>query len=114
MKPLQMPLEEGKYYHVFNRGNNGDTIFYKPENYKFFLRRMEEYLMPFIEVYAYCLMPNHFHLLIRVKERTEALLLKDAKLLGMNLASWPAKLFIGYLQVTQKLSISRKKDMEPL
>ncbi len=82
MKPLQMPLEEGKYYHVFNRGNNGDTIFYKPENYKFFLRRMEEYLMPFIEVYAYCLMPNHFHLLIRVKERTEALLLKDAKLLG--------------------------------
>jgi putative transposase len=83
MKPLQIPLEEGKYYHIFNRGNNSDNLFYKSENYHFFLRRMEEYLLSFVELYAYCLLPNHFHLLIRVKEYTpaEALHLKDAKLL---------------------------------
>jgi putative transposase len=83
MKPFQIPLEEGKFYHIFNRGNNGDNLFYKPENYRFFLRRMEEYLLPSVELYAYCLLPNHFHLLIRVKEYAlgEALHLQDEKLL---------------------------------
>jgi putative transposase len=84
MKPLQIPLEEGKYYHVFNRGNNGDILFYRNENYRFFLQRLEEYLLPYIDLYAYCLLPNHFHLLIRVKERREALHPEDAKLLRLQ------------------------------
>lgn len=88
MKPLQIPLEQGKFYHIFNRGNNGDNMFYNPENYKFFLRRLDEYLSPHIEVFAFCLLPNHFHLLVRVKERVpesgsgKALHLQDAKLLA--------------------------------
>jgi putative transposase len=77
MKKLQIPLEEGKLYHIFNRGNNGDNLFYTNENYRFFLRRLDEYLSAVIEVYAFCLLPNHFHLLIRVK--TDALPLRDAK-----------------------------------
>lgn len=81
MKKLQIPLEGGCYYHIFNRGNNGDNLFYKPDNYRFFLRRLDEYLSAFIDVYAFCLLPNHFHLLVRVKEQPEALHLKDAKLL---------------------------------
>jgi len=79
MKKLQIPLEEDKFYHIFNRGNNGILLFYKPENYLFFLRRLDEYLSPYVEVYAFCLMPNHFHLLVRVKK---ALHLEDAKLLA--------------------------------
>jgi REP element-mobilizing transposase RayT len=71
MKPLQIPLEPGNFYHVFNRGNNGDNLFYKPENYQFFLRRLDQYLSPYLEVFAFCLLPNHFHLLVRVKERDE-------------------------------------------
>jgi putative transposase len=85
MKKLQIPLEQGKFYHIFNRGNNGDNMFYNAENYRFFLRRLDEYLSSFIEVYAYSLMPNHFHLLARVKETgEEALLFKKAKLLNDN------------------------------
>ena len=81
MKPLQIPLEEGRFYHIFNRGNNGDKIFYSTENYRFFLHRLDEYLSNFIEIYAFCLLSNHFHLLVRVKEDQKALHLQDAKLL---------------------------------
>ena len=59
-----------QYYHVYNRGNNGEKIFFTPENYRFFLRRLDEYLSNCIEIYAYCLMQNHFHLLVKVKDRT--------------------------------------------
>jgi REP element-mobilizing transposase RayT len=68
MKPLLVPLEAGKFYHIFNRGNNGDNLFYKNDNYIFFLRKSDEYLSEYIELYAYCLLPNHFHLLVRIKE----------------------------------------------
>jgi REP element-mobilizing transposase RayT len=68
MKPLQIPLQPGKFYHIFNRGNNGENLFYKNDNYIFFLRKLDEYLSDYIELYAYCLLPNHFHLLVRIKE----------------------------------------------
>lgn len=61
-----MQYEIGHYYHAFNRGNNRQRIFYEPENYKYLLRlirkNMERYKVTII---AYCLMPNHYHLLIR-------------------------------------------------
>ncbi len=103
MKPLQIPLEEGKLYHIFNRGNNGDTLFYKTENYRFFLRRLKEYVLPFIDLYAYCLLPNHFHLLVRVKEK-DALHLPDAKhLSGGELASQAFhRLFTSYSKAINK------------
>ena len=71
MKPKEIPLEEGKFYHVYNRGNNRDNLFYKKENYNYFLRKYDEYLSDYIETYAYCLLPNHFHLLISVKEQAK-------------------------------------------
>jgi REP element-mobilizing transposase RayT len=74
MKKLQIILEPGKFYHVFNRGNNGDNIFYKAENYHFFMRRLNEYLSPFVHVFAYCLLPNHFHLLVQVRDDGEKVL----------------------------------------
>jgi REP element-mobilizing transposase RayT len=36
-------------------------------NYDFFLRKLEKYLVNYFEIYAYCLLENHFHLLLRVK-----------------------------------------------
>lgn len=60
-------LVENEFYHIYNRGNNRETIFYNHENYLYFLRKFDEYLSPYIETYAYCLLPNHFHLLVRVK-----------------------------------------------
>lgn len=59
-------------YHVYNRGNNRQPIFYCRENYLFFLRKMRTHLLPICDFLAYCLMPNHFHFLIKTDERTIA------------------------------------------
>lgn len=65
---IHIPLHEGQYYHVYNRGNDGIPIFYEERNYSYFLKKYDEYLSDVLEMYAYCLLPNHFHLLVRVKD----------------------------------------------
>ena len=57
----------GLYYHIYNRGNNRLSIFFQPQNYLYFLRNVKRYLAPLANVTAYCLMPTHYHLLLRVK-----------------------------------------------
>ena len=57
----------GQTYHFYNRGVDRRPIFMCDENWRFFLRRMHEYFVPdAIVIIAYCLMPNHYHLLMRV------------------------------------------------
>ena len=68
MKPTQIPLQEGKYYHIYNRGNNRETLFYTEDNYKYFLNKYNKYLSEYIDTYTYCLLPNLFHLFVFVKE----------------------------------------------
>ena len=63
-----MLLEEGQIYHIYNRGNNRQTIFFKPENYLYFLGKFRKYLSPQCDLLAYTLMPNHFHFLIHATE----------------------------------------------
>ena len=65
-KYTQVPLEPDKYFHIFNRGNNYENVFYERKNYTFFLQRYKYYLAEHAQTFAYCLMPNHFHLLIKV------------------------------------------------
>lgn len=69
MNPI--PLENGKYYHIYNRGNNGIDLFYETENYNHFLRLYEKYIDPIAETFAWCLMKNHFHILVYIKETNE-------------------------------------------
>ncbi|MBD3905841.1 transposase [Chryseobacterium sp. Ch-15] len=61
------PIEADRFYHIYNRGINGENIFKSDYNYLFFLNKISEFLVPVCDVYAYCLMSNHFHLLIKVK-----------------------------------------------
>jgi REP element-mobilizing transposase RayT len=61
------PIEYGYYYHIYNRGHNYQNIFFVEENYHLFLRRYTKYIVPIADTYAYCLLRNHFHFLIRVK-----------------------------------------------
>lgn len=51
-------------YHVYNQGNNRQKIFFTRANYLFFIKKMETHILPFADVVAWCLMPNHFHLLL--------------------------------------------------
>lgn len=61
-----MNFETGHLYHVYNQGNNRQKIFFKQENYLFFLQKIKTHILPFADVLAFCLMPNHFHLLVHV------------------------------------------------
>jgi putative transposase len=60
-------MEQDKFYHIYNRGNNKENIFFEERNYQYFLKLFDKYLSPFVDIYSYCLMPNHFHFLIQVK-----------------------------------------------
>ena len=65
------PLENGKYYHIYNRGINSDILFRDSDNYNYFLKLYDTHIDPIAETFAWCLMKNHFHFLIRVKEVEE-------------------------------------------
>jgi REP element-mobilizing transposase RayT len=66
--PMPSPpaISPATIYHIFNRGNNRDNIFVEERNYGYFLDLLEKYLSPVAEIYAYCLLKNHFHLLVRI------------------------------------------------
>ncbi|MBC8486731.1 MAG: transposase [Ignavibacteria bacterium] len=53
-------------YHIYNRGNNKNNIFFNSENYFYFIYKIRKHLLPHCSILAYCLMPNHFHFLIFV------------------------------------------------
>ena len=61
-------LEKGHYYHIFNRGINNGIIFLNEENMSYFLKLIDKYLVGKVNVLAYCLMNNHFHLIVKINE----------------------------------------------
>ena len=69
---LLTPLEPSKYYHLYNRGNNGENVFVEERNYRYFMRLYAKHVEPVCDTFAFCLLRNHFHLLIRVKEKNTA------------------------------------------
>lgn len=66
-------LEQGKYYHIFNRGNNREDLFKEEKNYDYFLKLYAHHIDPAADTFAYCLLKNHFHFLIKVKEHLPGL-----------------------------------------
>ncbi len=61
----------GNIYHIYNRGNNREPVFYQTRNYEFFLAKAGTHISKFADVICYCLMPNHFHFMIKAKESIE-------------------------------------------
>ena len=72
-------IEPGLIYHIYNRGNNRCRIFIDDRNYNYFLDLYKRYLLPVTELFAYCLMPNHFHLLLRILDNKQLELNKHSE-----------------------------------
>ena len=69
------PLTYGNYYHIYNRGIDSCNLFREADNYEYFLDLYDKYITPIAETFAWVLMPNHFHLLVRVKDEGDAITL---------------------------------------
>ncbi|ALR29968.1 MULTISPECIES: hypothetical protein [Chryseobacterium] len=82
MRIRESHLEPDRFYHIFNRGINSKLTFLNNENFNFFLRKTKVYILPYFDIYAYCLMPNHFHFILKVKSDIE--LPEDFKKTGLH------------------------------
>ena len=67
------PLLYDTYYHIYNRGVNGENIFIEERNYDLFLKLYERHITPVADTFAYCMLRNHFHVDLRVKSEEEIL-----------------------------------------
>lgn len=65
----QERLRFGCCYHLYYSGGPKEAIFRLEEDYYSFLDSLRKYVCPIVHLYAYCLLPTHFHLLLRVKEK---------------------------------------------
>jgi REP element-mobilizing transposase RayT len=65
------PFLPDQYYHFYNRGNNRQAVFFERENYLYFLKGIKNYAREHVEILVYCLMPTHYHILVRVKQQTQ-------------------------------------------
>ena len=94
-------LQHGQFYHIYNRGTNGETLFRQKGNYRYFLRLFGRHIQPVAETFAYCLMNNHFHFLVRIKTIEE-----QQQKTKRNLALEPSRqfnnLFIAYSKAFNK------------
>lgn len=72
-RPYYHNFEAGNIYHFYNRSNNKEQIFQSENSILNFLSGFEKYLLPYIEIYAYCIMPNHFHIVGKIKQQSEVI-----------------------------------------
>jgi REP element-mobilizing transposase RayT len=64
-------LQSGKTYHIYNQGNNKEPLFKETGNYEYFLSKVEKYFLDYFDIYAYCLLNNHFHIVLKMKDEAD-------------------------------------------
>lgn len=65
-----MKFTSGNIYHIYNRGNNKQPVFIEKRNYEFFRAKIKKHIIKYSELICYCLLPNHFHLMVQIKNNT--------------------------------------------
>jgi len=61
-------LVPGNEYHIFNKAIGTDKLFISEKDYFFFLQKLDRFILPVADILSYCLIPNHFHLLVKIKD----------------------------------------------
>lgn len=88
-------------YHIYNQGNNKQPIFLNNDDYLIFLREIRLLILPHCEIISYCLMPNHFHIIVYTDKRIAALK-KQGSVLIDPLSNGIRKLLSGYARIFNK------------
>jgi putative transposase len=92
-----------KFYHIYNRGINGCDLFKVNENYEYFLNLYDKHLSSIAETFAWVLMKNHFHLLVRIKDEEYIKNLEGFRnLRGLKLHQPFSNLFNAYAKAYNK------------
>ena len=94
---------EGSYYHIYNRGVNGENIFFEDKNYDYFIRKYEEYCADILDTFAYCLLKNHFHLLVFVKENVQVPRRDGKGIFTLSASRQLSHFFNAYAQAINKM-----------
>jgi REP element-mobilizing transposase RayT len=107
LKSVITPILGNNYYHIFNRGNNNQRIFFNETNYNCFLKLYKKLLGNCCETLAYCLISNHFHLLIktnktiRYEKDSQEIVLTDVEEVGYYISEQFRRLFLNYAQIVK-------------
>ena len=96
------PLIEGEYFHIYNKGVNGEDIFKEQRNYYYFLQQYIGYCSDVFETFAYALLKNHFHLLVYVKENVEVPKHNKQGMIKLNASKQLSHFFNSYAQSINK------------
>ncbi len=91
--PAPLELRYDTIYHIWNRGVNHSTIFRSDENYRYFLSLYIHHIEPVARTYAYCLLPNHFHFLVRTRPEEEQRAYRQAIQIGLARCIAPSQGF---------------------
>ncbi|MEQ8523984.1 hypothetical protein [Gracilimonas sp.] len=115
MSQKKIQFKPGYTYHVWTHANGDENLFRNEENYNYFLKKYSHHVHPVVDTFAYCLMPNHLHFMVRVKSNDEVLEFvrmkkKDPTLQGFGtlgglsniLSRQFSHLFNGYTQAYNK------------
>jgi REP element-mobilizing transposase RayT len=100
-----MRFSIGEFYHIYNRGNDKQIIFPQERNYEFFRQKMLNYIVPNCSIVAWCLMPNHFHILIQANSFSEEIV--NEKPMLINALTEGVRLLLS--SYTKAIQIQEKK-----
>ena len=95
-------LQPGHYYHLYNRGNNREDLFREERNYRYFLELYAHHIGPVADTLAYCLLKNHFHLLVKMKAAQTSQVFKTCEVSVPKTSQSFSNLFNAYTKAINK------------
>jgi putative transposase len=102
LTPKNMRFEPHSVYHIYNRGNNKQPIFFSEANYLFFFGKLQKHITPHADILCWCLMPNHFHLMVYATEKSCKESYGSIKLKIQALSYWIGIIQSSYAQAINK------------
>lgn len=70
LKPLY-DVRRRQIYHIYNGANGDENLFREAKNYPFFLKKYYHHIHTVVETFAFCLLSNHFHAMVRIRTKSE-------------------------------------------